>query len=487
MRKWGGVGLAARVSNLALTSLILLCLLSMYLFAQVALFPNVSYTGVKTTAHLTGALYKVHDSDVRAKIVVAELNDGYLQDLNTPWPPTYGAYRLMLEDVARFKPASIFLDIALRFKRADPGLKDLVATLCALHGQPTRIYLAGLEDEHGALRYVPELEEKAGQCFEPVGIRYDPDPLTKMATAYPLVGNGAPPSNATDDGLQVRQRISSAAHAIASQVLGHDIEVPADAHNNQMAVIWGLAPHQQEPWGQWDYCRKDFVPLLEVIPAGIRQAWQSEAAFQPVCPYHQHVPLRLISNPESEQAHAWLHSKLQGSHVLIGAAASGVNDVVFTPVHGMVPGVYLHAMALDNLLTYGAAYKHNESLFKNHLGLFLAFALLIGTLNFLIHGRIKAMVDRYIAPPLPPGPLRGNLLQRARVQLRQGWGWALLMGSEVVISLFLSLVGFYFLERNSTSSMQDFAKVIALSLTLQWTGLTGKFVDGVMKVIRPAR
>jgi CHASE2 domain-containing sensor protein len=39
--------------------------------------------------------------------------------------------------------------------------------------------------------------------------------------------------------------------------------------------------------------------------------------------------------------------------VLIGADILGSGDRIESPVHGQVPGVYLHAMALDNLLTFG--------------------------------------------------------------------------------------------------------------------------------------
>ncbi len=49
-----------------------------------------------------------------------------------------------------------------------------------------------------------------------------------------------------------------------------------------------------------------------------------------------------------------------GRYVLVGANIPGYNDFARSPVHGLVPGVHYHAMALDNLLSYGARYKLNH-------------------------------------------------------------------------------------------------------------------------------
>jgi hypothetical protein len=53
---------------------------------------------------------------------------------------------------------------------------------------------------------------------------------------------------------------------------------------------------------------------------------------------------------------AALRALLRDKAVLLGASVSGVPDWQDSPVHGRVPGVVLHAMALDNLLALGAAY-----------------------------------------------------------------------------------------------------------------------------------
>jgi uncharacterized membrane protein len=47
--------------------------------------------------------------------------------------------------------------------------------------------------------------------------------------------------------------------------------------------------------------------------------------------------------------------------VLVGGAVSGISDWHQSPVHGQVPGVILHAMALDNLLSLGDRYATDMS------------------------------------------------------------------------------------------------------------------------------
>ena len=71
------------------------------------------------------------------------------------------------------------------------------------------------------------------------------------------------------------------------------------------------------------------------------------------CTYTDAMPYRLlqsgISLEEARQA-------LGGRIVLVGANLSGANDVVPATPYGAVPGLFYHAMALDNLIQRGAAY-----------------------------------------------------------------------------------------------------------------------------------
>ena len=43
---------------------------------------------------------------------------------------------------------------------------------------------------------------------------------------------------------------------------------------------------------------------------------------------------------------------LRSRFVFVGTELAGLNDEVFSPVHGYLPGVYKHAVAADNLLSH---------------------------------------------------------------------------------------------------------------------------------------
>lgn len=44
---------------------------------------------------------------------------------------------------------------------------------------------------------------------------------------------------------------------------------------------------------------------------------------------------------------------------MIGADLKAVGDNAFSPLHGRLPGVHVHAMALDNLISFNGRYRAN--------------------------------------------------------------------------------------------------------------------------------
>ncbi len=73
------------------------------------------------------------------------------------------------------------------------------------------------------------------------------------------------------------------------------------------------------------------------------------------CSFHAEISAAdmLPSGFESEFR---FRETLKGSFVIVAARIAGIADNVTSPVHGMLPGGYYHAMALDNLLVFGDSY-----------------------------------------------------------------------------------------------------------------------------------
>ena len=65
--------------------------------------------------------------------------------------------------------------------------------------------------------------------------------------------------------------------------------------------------------------------------------------------------------------------------IFYGADVSGISDVVNSPVLGEQPGVFYHAMAFDNLLSYGEDYRRN---IDNNFITFIAWIIWVAFIIF---------------------------------------------------------------------------------------------------------
>jgi len=90
--------------------------------------------------------------------------------------------------------------------------------------------------------------------------------------------------------------------------------------------------------------------LLLGVFEDLRSADQPNLALP--CPSVTVIPASVLWSGDGAAA----RELLGGRFVMIGAAVSGIADWHQSPVHGQVPGVVLHAMALDNLLSLGTHY-----------------------------------------------------------------------------------------------------------------------------------
>ena len=120
-------------------------------------------------------------------------------------------------------------------------------------------------------------------------------------------------------------------------------------------------------------------------------------------PYHasvnisQLVELRQADGPDAgkwkNQYKIIMKKLFDKKIVLVGADLIGEPDRVRSPIHGNIPGVFLHAMALDNLLVYGEGYwklPRNRCGNLNIMTLVDIFFLVIALISYSSFKRIKA-------------------------------------------------------------------------------------------------
>lgn len=397
-----------------------------------------------------------HGEGRRDDISVLLIDDQTLSDAGEAWPASYRYQSRLIDAVALYKPRAVFFDVVFSNARSDASLPALIEAVCRVHASGTKVYLAARRGADGHFTLRPELEAVAQRCYEKVAVEYQPDIVDQTAWTYRL-----------SDGLGMTDAPRSAALAIYENEAS---PLPTLAHRSDLALTWGLVPAahgvawaaapkavpghapttvQGEGAVQKPYCRTSMNALVETLPGFVRKAFDADAD-KPVCVFHSTLyPADLVTSTDAQED--FLKSRVEGKFVMIGTALQGSNDRVHSPIHGRIPGVYLHAAALSNLLDDGAEYKQ-----ATHLGFArdwphvkVWLMLLLGLLAVLAVGTVRrsdwgqALVRRLrhgaVRPlPLPREALLNKLARKGREML--GWvGWKTLvfLSSLILVSALL--------------------------------------------------
>lgn len=229
----------------------------------------------------------------------------------------------------------------------------------------------------------------------------DVSPAMAMYAAYCLRQADA----CGEPGLRgLRARAAAAlggAKALAAPDLAQVFDAPLD-------VTWGSRPDPfylaltRSVTGRPAPCRLDTgqgwrTRVFEQL-AGARAPG---AGARQECPYAVSLGYdRLVAGLGLESAD--VTSLLAGRLVLVGGHFRASGDWVESPVHGQVPGVQFHAMALDNLIEHGAEYRRNATTFVDSdlLKSLMVFALTVcGVLGVMAR---NSLLDRAIEAGMEP-------------------------------------------------------------------------------------
>lgn len=342
-------------------------LLAAVSFGMLWLGDRINAQGMAVTRFMARAQAPVsaqlaYPAQARDAITVVLYDQAFLQDLGTAWPISYQEHADWLGrlvDLPGAPPKALMIDITFGQERPDASWAALRDQLCAIRrerGIP--VFLAALPDAaSGGLAIRPELMPASRgpeRCYTLVGVDYVPDPLDAVAWSYQLLrhfdGNAwmeGPPSHPAGP-----PAYRSAALAIAEDVAG----IARDAHPQPMALVWGhnSAPLPGPAAPGPRHCTPGERRWSSLVPGMLRQLWE-DAPADPLCPYHR--TLRFSEVAELDEAA--LAAQVAGRYLFVGAQVPGHNDFAQSPVHGRIAGVHMHAMALDNFLTYGNDYKQS--------------------------------------------------------------------------------------------------------------------------------
>lgn len=283
--------------------------------------------GERLLAKATAPLY---NSAVQDDLVVVLIDDETLQATGQEWPLEYASMAELVKRLVVARPKAVFLDIEFRRRRPydqsfERAMRDLRVELADF---AVPVFVAqGRPGERSLLQGLPHVRPVVS-AWETQG--------------YPLI----------QDAQGLHQ--PSAAYALYQAVTGQ--RLPAQEHR-PMAIQWGMglsAFGAGLPFGQSQDCAFIEPDGWARYGQTLTISWNLlvHTAFPGVmeemrqrCPYTPTLSAVHLDDPGYNRL-------LSGKTVLVGADLAALGDWVVTPMHGKMPGVYLHAMALDNLLTY---------------------------------------------------------------------------------------------------------------------------------------
>jgi len=205
-----------------------------------------------------------------------------------------------------------------------------------------------------------------------------------------------------------------------------------------LALEARLYPSSQDQ-DRRERCRREIRSIGRILRVGLAELFadlnDDGSANAVKCPYHADIRQELLT-PETSNLQPTLvreiHARfIAGRAVIVGSSHAQSNDTINTPTRGRVPGMVLHAMALDNLLEWGGRMRQAPPAILGGpidqgevVELVLTFAM-----TFLI---VAADLS---APAAVPGTPGADRIRRRRLLLT-----GLAIGGSILVFILSSLV-----------------------------------------------
>lgn len=334
----------------------------------------------------------LYGSPAQDRIAVVLIDEETLQARETAWPPRYTYYEEVIRRILKHRPRAIFMDILLEEQRVYddslPQAREALADNIAEAGIPV-VFALSQPGRRTLFGDIPGVDTAIASWANTDG---DYPLIVTPGTTWRDGGvksGSTAPSAECDPERGTATVVTRLYHLACSRGPGciEPSELLAGpALCKPMVVHWGraLAPVMTErellPVASCDLAQAGLShrllamvqSLLASAMAGIDEG-AVENVRQP-CPYTVTVKEHDLADPK-------VAGVLEDRIVLVGTHLDGLHDLVTSPVHGKLPGVYLHAMALDNLMTWGRDYYSRSD---NVVSILIALALITALLMSLL-------------------------------------------------------------------------------------------------------
>jgi len=315
---------------------------------------------------LIGPFYPTDHHD---DVTVVLFNEATLGYLGATWPTALGEHAHILRNILNQEPRAVMVDFVFPDERYDPSVHDLQEVIQDYKDKAIPLYFARAEGTN--LNWIrPDLSAATltsivRETGDGVSRTYEPCSKLSGGRIDCACDAGGNQFQACPPEAQPATPGSPVALTAAFELFGYpdglkdgfDIRDPISMDvvwSNRLNLINDSWMRKKTPWGIEKLCLGIGSNLWDLL---LRMWFTSEDySFRQTCPYTTTVPAHgVLQAPNDPKLHEVLHDK----SVFYGGDLTGIEDTVVPPTHVKLPGVYLHAMALDNLLTFDGKYKRS--------------------------------------------------------------------------------------------------------------------------------
>lgn len=302
------------------------------------------------TARVMAPFYPAEQRD---DVLVILFDNRFLREGGT-WPAAFSSHAFLINRLASFNPKSVFYDIIFGKRDGDYDTTGFVNAIKRLERKGIPFYYP--QDVNDvALGDIGAVSNLVRTQWDNHGVFYPPTYKGMQTPAFRIYHDGLRGQTDQSDDQALSQW-------------------------PDMFVYWG-SRKARELDGYWKKFRN-----------GVGNIFERDSQPRPY--------IRSVSYNEffSTNDRDELRELVSGKHVIVGTSIDGIQDYVSNPVDGQAPGAFLHAMALDNLLTFGKDYfrdgdKMGLSILPTPLLVELVTILGVFVLWWWINGSIEATRD----------------------------------------------------------------------------------------------
>lgn len=317
------------------------------------------------------------------------ITDTFAQD-HGGYPLAFTHHARALRSILCLDPAAVFIDLDFRHARNDPeGVNALAEALTYRVGPEgcgpvaredlarpgvAPVFLAYLEKQDAVCSSILNANDEECQHMKPLGLLtavtqpINVTDLVKHEQTYALLPRKDDGSFASSPALELTAALCRR-KVISSQICDAD----RSEFNTDLFIRWGYylsplsvasrkvsgcdaTPSTQVTWQE--ALQRSMTLLGSAFATSVHGLHTSDdSANRPAqsCVYSDYAGAGALFQPNVNSNQA-LKTLIADRAIVYGANITALPDVFASPVHGSVAGLFVHTMAVDNLLAQGAGY-----------------------------------------------------------------------------------------------------------------------------------